>query len=274
MELVFNELSVAKTQHESHAQQLYKQFYETTIHADMTKCSFVHESKITVIKEGAIADICLFPDFSFKQWLSRLPLTELNKKRKFFRMIGTFQSPVIYPEYSYKKKEALGLGYAFKNNLLAISFETSAQWNKWWVEIESLTIENSRFETKKCLKVKHLSAIKHLKYHQRTFRHHTKHNRHNPAKDESPLLYNPENKTDLQHIRDLLNCAIPVRKGSNRLCFYDKNHKKYIVFYRESKDKNSLNYNYFHGFHIKENDRLIPQKTKNAISLMLQKTDN
>ena len=66
----------------------------------------------------------------------------------------------------------------------------------------------------------------------------------------------------------MLNCAIPVRKKSKILCFYDDNIRKYIKFHPESKKKGTSNYNIFHAFHI-EDEKEVPEKTKKLIHALL-----
>ncbi len=268
MDFVFNELSLVEVKSRQQAENAYKTFFELAVKSENLKCKFDGIHRIITMKMFSLAKSELYPKNTFEQYLSRLSIKERSKKLKFFRMIGTFQKPVIYPEYSYKKQEALGLGYAYKNDLIALSYNATEEWNTCFVEIDELRIEKGEFKKGNVLKVRHLSSDEHIECHKRIFKHHRKHNWNNPAKNESPLLYNPTDEKDIKVIQNLLNCAIPFSENSERLCFFDENYGKYILFYRESRKKGSINYNNFHAFHT-ENKSEIPQITKEKMNRII-----
>ena len=59
--------------------------------------------------------------------------------------------------------------------------------------------------------------------------------------------------------------------NDKKMCFFDKNHQKYILFYRESRNEKSINYNNFHAFHIIEDNMKIPKNTQKQISEIIIK---
>ena len=93
MELVFNELSISKVTYKQRAKELYEIFFNLSLETDLLKCEYDNIHKIIAIEGNSIAEIALFNNYPFKKWLDKRPVKEINKKRKFFRMIGTFRLP-------------------------------------------------------------------------------------------------------------------------------------------------------------------------------------
>lgn len=269
MDFILNELSIKQVNSIQEAENRYNIFYNLCINTKQYRC-FNEKNRIFIEENNDIKSICLFKNYPFIQWISKLPRRN-TEKNFFLKMLSDYYKPIIFPEYTYKDKEALGLGFAYKNNLTSISFNTSKEWNTCFIEVESLHIKNNKLQKNSKLKVKHLCSDNHIKCHKRIFKHHKKHNRNNPTKKESPLLYNPNDENDVKIIQNLLNCAVPIKKNSERLCFFDEKREKYIIFHPESKKKDTSYYNVFHAFHIEEDTIRIPQITKNRISEIMQK---
>ena len=268
MELIFNELSACKISSSKDASKIYKIFFELVIIALKNKCPYDLTDKITSIGSLFLKEVVLHNGLSFISWISKLPLSRITEKRIFLRLLTVYSNPINYPEYNFKNKQALGLGYAFEKNLISISFNTSEIWNKHSLTITKHHINSNDVIVETPVIVNNICINEHLLKHKRIFKHSKKHNINNPRKKESPLFYNPKNKTDIKKIQELLNCSIPTKKNSKRLCFYDKHWDMYIIFQRESKKKGHYS-NVFHAFHVPKGTNIISNNVKKQIQSLI-----
>ena len=122
-------------------------FFDLCINTKEYKC-FNEKNRILVEKNNDIKSITLFDNYPFIQWISKLPKWSIEKNI-VLKMFSDHYKPIINPEYSYKNQEALGLGYAYKNKLIALSYSTSEELNTCNIEIDSLVMKNENFQEEK-----------------------------------------------------------------------------------------------------------------------------
>ncbi len=260
MDFIFNEQSISELNSKQEAAKKYKTFLDTCIETLKYRC-FKEQNRILIEKNKDIKLISLHKDYLLIKWIDRLPRRDI-RKNILLKMLSSHYKPIIASEYYFNNKKTLGLAYAYKHKMISISFNTP-EWSNCFMEITDL----EKKEKKKI--VKNISSIEHINCHKRIFRHHKKHNKNNPAKNESPLLYNHSDCDDIKIIENLLNCAIPVKASSKILCFFDMKINKFIKFYPESRKKGT-NENYFHAFHI-DNETEIPEVTRKRIKEIINK---
>lgn len=148
MELVLNELSYATALSESQAKSWYDIFFIEIC----LKTQKELNSKLNLQHSLSPKNVQFHPSYSFEKWIS-----ELKKDERSMILSMLTSNPFIqnYPYYKYMDVEGQGLGYAYENDGVLISFASNDLWKSLNLAIvcESLNedgIECEDFNVKNC----------------------------------------------------------------------------------------------------------------------------
>lgn len=85
-------------------------------------------SNISVVSTRKPSEIILDEEMPFQKWISLI--SDLDKKRLIMSMMT--REPILfdYPYYSFQESNAIGLGFAFENDLLPLSLNNNEKWRK------------------------------------------------------------------------------------------------------------------------------------------------
>ncbi|MFH7002116.1 hypothetical protein [Flavobacterium bizetiae] len=120
MVLVINELSYSETESEVQAKVWYDLFFDICF-----KFEIDYKEKTVLKYSHSIVDNNFNNDFSFHKWLSS---QEKDKKSSVLSMLTNGTLIHGYPYYKAYDEEGKGIGYAYENDNLLISFETYDNW--------------------------------------------------------------------------------------------------------------------------------------------------
>lgn len=243
MDFIFNELSltaIPKNKHEASSWIGY--FFENAIEISKRRNEIV--SLNTTI---AFNQILLTPEYSFSTWLFSLP----NKEQSQAIISMLTKKPILqsYPYFYYKNKTACGLGLAYTNGVIAMSYPA----NSWEA---TLRVKKEYFDEFENVQtdfhmVANISKRNHVDVYfpKRIFEHHPKHdiNRPNLNDGESTLLYRIP--YEIKEVESLLASAKGGNKKSKKLFNFDSNKNLYIEFQQHHKEK-------YHGYHIEKDTRV------------------
>ncbi len=148
MELVLNELSYAVALSESQA----KSWYDNLFIEICLKTQKEFKTKLNLQHSLSPKLFQFHESYSFEKWIS-----ELEKDDRSIILSMLTSEPFIqnYPYYKFNDEEGMGLGYAFENDGVLISFLSNNFWKSLNLAIvcESLSedgIEYEDFEVKNC----------------------------------------------------------------------------------------------------------------------------
>ena len=134
MRLVLNELSVINLS-ESETLSLYNSFFNACIESG--KLNFRTASIISV---NRFSEFYFNENYRFERWLS---IQTKEFRTLILSMIPRLPLLLDYPYYSYKGQNSKGFGFAFENDLLAISFNSDLEWKNTQISITLEYIEES-----------------------------------------------------------------------------------------------------------------------------------
>lgn len=158
MRLVLNELSIKECS-VAEVSNLYESFFKMCINAGKS-----HNRKASIISVNRFSEFNFHKDLLFQQWVSG---QTKDLKNLIISMVS--KSPLIldYPYYSFNGKNSKGLGYAFENNLLAISFDVDQLWRHTTLPIKLEYIdEDSNSLVEENVEVRHAYDGGSVQYHE------------------------------------------------------------------------------------------------------------
>jgi hypothetical protein len=122
LEIVFNELSLnGKAASKGYAQSVYQDFFNLADNINSLKIAPVRIRMSVDIANRTISE----EYYTVKDWIKSLP----NEQRQ--RYLGFIVQDVIItdnPYFSIEGTDVVGLGYAFSNDLAAVSYSTNNVW--------------------------------------------------------------------------------------------------------------------------------------------------
>lgn len=128
MDVVLNELSISDG-NSGRVNEWYTTLFDT--------CFFLGDTlktNISLISTKRMSQIVLDDNMLFQKWLSTI--TNSEKKSAIISMVSKKPLLLDYPYYYYQDLEAKGLGYAYENRLLPISFNNNSKWHQLFLDIE------------------------------------------------------------------------------------------------------------------------------------------
>jgi hypothetical protein len=172
VEMIFNELSLESRARDIHqARQWMSQFIQTLRSA----ISLGIAKTLRTNEEFQIAKLC--DDYTLAQWRNDVEVS--REERQFFKTLVT-KSPYLVElpnlqaqangeEFYWNAQIALGLGYAYLLDALAVSFCSASEWNREFVSLayHRLVESDSGSEIQsEDVAVQHCSAAAHLSTHK------------------------------------------------------------------------------------------------------------
>ena len=128
MKLVINELSFSRVQSEGEASNLYNGFFEACLYLERR-----YKVKLSLLFSQSPNNNPLNEGLPFQRWLAN------RKDKEEIRSILSMltNNPIIqdYPYYYLDNVEAIGLGYAFEQDEVSISFLTDPIWNYHFISL-------------------------------------------------------------------------------------------------------------------------------------------
>jgi hypothetical protein len=197
--------------------------------------------------------------FSFQHWLSKIP--DKEKLRRILSMLTRGQVRKDYPYYYLNGEPCQGLGYAYENSLIAVSYPLVEEWDTHFLLItcERFNVDEEVIKNNN-LPVNHVASDDHLNYHfpERKF---VANKKHDPVRP----LHNKDEEVGLQECSDeeaqmLLNNAIGAATPLDKKLYnFDSDRNKYIIFRRHESVSNE-----YHCYHI-HNENEIPANIKGRL---------
>jgi hypothetical protein len=252
-----NELSILSPCSESQeqARELMEQF--TTVCRKAKKIGYDN-----LRYEMKLKGICLSENYYVEAWLRD---QEVEREiRDSFRNI-TVQTPFYENDdetvleqqktfiYSYRGKEALGLGLAHLKETLVVSFMTHDEWNTTNIDLEQWLYENNSINPVQILL--HTALSTHIDTIRKTFEFNPKHgiNGRNAQPNQSIMYCSTKQEAEI-----LLNTALIHPKRDRWFCNYDNENNRFVVFlpHEEENDK-------YHGFHYENTPNADPDRDLN-----------
>ncbi len=174
LEIVFNELSIEIPAKDiSTAQKWMSEFINTILAIKPPP-----GSKRKLRTKSDFNYLLLAPQYTVAQWRND-PNLDLERRR-FLRTLQDKNDPPLPDiadpgiEVVYQAKQSIGLCYAFVFNSLAISFQSSSQWDSSLIEIEVTAIDDDEELVPKIENVIHASCKTHIQEHDQWISDHIK----------------------------------------------------------------------------------------------------
>lgn len=213
MEVVFNELSFTKVTSEQAANDCYERFFKHCLAIE--KLSLTDLLKIITIDTIDIFGEEIYDEISFRSWLERLPVKFDAEKTLIYKILADSKKAINYPEYQYENNEAKGLGLAYENEQLAISFQTNEKWNKKDIEILKAEIDEKKgFLNENVVKVRHTGCKEHTINYKIW-------NEANFTNQKAKVLHEKKDKSDEKRYETLMaqtgKLLFPQKKASDEL---------------------------------------------------------
>jgi len=127
MELTFNELSLSTTSHSAQASALYDDFFGCCLILQQT-----YKENIELHFSEEPHTHIFHPDLSFFSWLK---ICSRDDQRSILLMLTKTPIVIDYPYYQTTELDGMGLGYAYENDLLLISFSSADKWRQDYLEV-------------------------------------------------------------------------------------------------------------------------------------------
>jgi hypothetical protein len=163
MEIVFNELSF-----QNKANSLQEADKAMAFLMDiLLEINKITKEAITLKRTIHFDGILLAENYLYEQWKTQMSgkgkqdNALKNKFLLFLKSLDKSQMIQDYPYYLYKREEAQGLGYAFDNQLFAISFNAHLEWQKEKYTLIQQLIEKDELQENE-VEVLHFGAENHL----------------------------------------------------------------------------------------------------------------
>jgi hypothetical protein len=178
-------------------------------------------------------------------------LEDVEFKRRVLLRITKDPIGVDYPYYYYERISCQGLGFAFENDYISLSYG-----QEHW-ESHELNIMREQFDREgevgtASLKVKHIASMEHLDIYfpVRRFRHNPKHDKVHPLtnKGEKVSILECSPERAFQLLRGAVGENTPNDK---QLFHFDKEIGKYIIFYRHTDQE-------YHAYHTDDESEISP----------------
>jgi len=168
MEIVFNELSFQNKANSSQEAENAMTFL-IDILLEINKIT----KEAIILKRTIHFDgILLAENYLYEQWKTQMSgkgKQDNALKTKFLLFLNALdKSPIVqdYPYYLYERKEAQGLGYAFDNQLFAISFNALLEWQKEKYTLIQQLIDKDELQENE-VEVLHLGKENHLRLYEK-----------------------------------------------------------------------------------------------------------
>lgn len=122
MQLVFNELSYATAASESQAKNWYDELFNICLNLEKK-----FKTNLILLHSQSPKDYFIYPNYPFIKWIKTL---QKDDRSRVLSMLTNAPFIHDYPYYSVKitKKEGKGIGYAYENEEVLISFASEDQW--------------------------------------------------------------------------------------------------------------------------------------------------
>ncbi len=255
MRHVFNELSARNIAPDIDTAHLWL----TTFFSIGEQSSIRSQETISIASTLKFSEIHFHEKTSFTNWIRTID--DIEFRRRILAMI-TKEPIKNYPYYYYEASPCQGLGEAFENDEISISYG-SEHWPSHELNITREQFNKGEEVEVVPLKVKHIASMEHLDIYlpERKFRHNPKHDRVRPIANKGETV----SILDCSHERayKLLCSAIGEHTANDRRLFnFDTENRKYIIFYRHDNQE-------YHAYHT-DNENEIPQSVKIALTKNLK----
>lgn len=210
--------------------------------------------KISIVSVLKFSQIFFHHDTSFTNWIKTLK--DIEFKRRVLSRITKDPIKIDYPYYYYENVRCQGLGFAFENDCISLSYG-SEHWEPHELDIVREQFDEEGEAQAINLRVKHIASMGHLNIYfpVRAFRYNPKHDRVWPLANKGEKV----SILECSHERAFhLLCGAVGEKGPDdkQLFHFDEEAGKYIVFYRHANHE-------YHAYHTDdENEIPLSIKTK------------
>jgi len=213
--------------------------------------SIRRKEMVSIVTTKPFKDIYLNEGTSFTNWIKTIKDVEF--KRLLLSMLT--KHPLLdYPFYTFNSKPCHGMGFAFENNELCLSYGQE-NWPSHEIPIFREQFDDQEDVEIEELIVKHISKVEHLNLYcpERIFKHNPKHDRVRPLYNKGEVVSILE--CSFENADKLLRSAIGESTANDRKLYnYDNENEKFIIFYKHDKNE-------YHGYHV-DNEDEIPAKIR------------